>query len=151
MTDNESIYRKHSGELVRFATGLVGPSDAQDVVTDACLRAFQSRHWAGVANRRAYLYRSVLNQARTHHRSTVRRRIREQAGTAPLSQNPPPIDIDVLRAVDKLSVQQRASVFLTYWEDLTPAQVAARLEISEGSAKRHLARARARLKELLDD
>ncbi|MGI9647609.1 MAG: RNA polymerase sigma factor [Acidimicrobiia bacterium] len=151
MTDNEDIYRKHSGELVRFATGLVGPADAQDVVTDACLRAFQSRHWAGVANRRAYLYRSVVNQARTHHRSTIRRRIREQAGAVPLSHNPSPIDIDVLRAVDKLSIQQRASVFLTYWEDLTPSQVAARLDISEGSVKRHLARARARLKELLDD
>lgn len=25
MTDNEDAYRKHSGELVRFATGLVGP------------------------------------------------------------------------------------------------------------------------------
>jgi RNA polymerase sigma factor (sigma-70 family) len=59
------------------------------------------------------------------------------------------VDVDVLAAVDKLSVQQRASVVLTYWEDLTPAEVAARLGISEGSVKRHLARARARLKELL--
>ncbi|MDH3607583.1 MAG: RNA polymerase sigma factor [Acidimicrobiia bacterium] len=151
MTENEDIYRKHSEELVRFATGLVGPFDAQDVVTDACLRAFQSRHWAGVSNRRAYLYRSVLNQARSHHRSTMRRRIREQSNAQPLTVTPSPIDIDVLRAIDQLSIQQRASVFLTYWEDLRPAEVAARLSISEGSVKRHLARARARLKELLHD
>lgn len=151
MPDNEDIYRKHSTELVRFATGLVGPFDAQDVVTDACLRAFQSRNWDAVTNRRAYLYRSVLNQARTHHRSTMRRRIREQATAGPDAVDPSPVDLDVLRAVDKLSVQQRASVFLTYWEDLTPADVAARLGISEGSVKRHLARARARLKELLHD
>jgi hypothetical protein len=45
MTDNEDIYRKHCEELVRFATGLVGPFDAHDVVTEACLRAFQSRSW----------------------------------------------------------------------------------------------------------
>lgn len=151
MPDNEDIYRKHSTELVRFATGLVGPFDAQDVVTEACLRAFQSRNWDAVTNRRAYLYRSVLNQARTHHRSTMRRRIREQATAGPDAVDPSPVDLDVLRAVDKLSVQQRASVFLTYWEDLTPADVAARLGISEGSVKRHLARARARLKELLHD
>lgn len=151
MPDNEEIYRKHSGELVRFATGLVGPFDAQDVVTDACLRAFQSRGWDGVTNHRAYLYRTVLNQARSHHRSTIRRRIREHTTAAPGSVTPTPVDIDVLRALDKLSVQQRASVFLTYWEDLTPAQVAGRLGISEGSVKRHLARARARLKELLHD
>jgi RNA polymerase sigma-70 factor (ECF subfamily) len=61
------------------------------------------------------------------------------------------VDVDVLAAVDKLSVQQRASVVLTYWEDLTPAEVGSRLGISEGSVKRHLARARARLKELLDE
>ena len=151
MTDNEDLYRKHSTELTRFATGLVGPFDAPDVVTDACLRAFGSRGWEKVTNRRAYLYRSVLNQARSHHRSTMRRRIREHAAAGPVSVNVTPIDLDVLRAVDKLSMQQRASVFLTYWEDLTPAQVAVRLRISEGSVKRHLARARARLKELLDD
>jgi RNA polymerase sigma-70 factor (ECF subfamily) len=61
------------------------------------------------------------------------------------------VDVDVLAAVNKLSVQQRASVVLTYWEDLTPAEVGSRLGISEGSVKRHLARARARLKELLDE
>ena len=151
MPDNEDIYRKHSGELVRFATGLVGPFDAQDVVTDACLRSFQSRNWESVTNRRAYLYRSVLNQARSHHRTAIRRRLREQAAAGPASVDPSPVDLDVLRAIDKLSIQQRASVFLTYWEDLTPAQVAARLGVSEGSVKRHLARARARLKELLHD
>jgi RNA polymerase sigma-70 factor (ECF subfamily) len=64
---------------------------------------------------------------------------------------PMEVDVDVLAAVNKLSVQQRASVVLTYWEDLTPAQIASRLGISEGSVKRHLARARARLRELLDD
>lgn len=61
------------------------------------------------------------------------------------------VDVDVLAAVKKLSVQQRASVVLTYWEDLTPAEVGSRLGISEGTVKRHLARARVRLKELLDE
>ena len=60
------------------------------------------------------------------------------------------VDVDVLAAVDRLSVQQRASVVLTYWEDLSPSEVAFRLGITEGSVKRHLARARSRLKELLD-
>jgi RNA polymerase sigma factor (sigma-70 family) len=146
---DEEIYRKYADDLVRFATGLVGPFDAPDVVTDACLRAFRSDGWRDVANHRAYLYRTVLNQARSHHRSTLRRRIREMRTAMPEVAMPLEVDVDVLAAVDKLSVQQRASVVLTYWEDLTPAEVAARLSISEGSVKRHLARARARLKELL--
>ncbi len=150
MTDEE-IYRKYSDDLVRFATGLVGPFDAPDVVTDACLRAFGAQSWPTVANHRAYLYRSVLNQARSHHRSTLRRRVRELRAAAPEVAASPEVDVDVLAAVDKLSVQQRASVVLTYWEDLSPTEVASRLGISEGSVKRHLSRARSRLKELLHD
>jgi len=150
MTDEE-IYRKYADDLVRFATGVVGPFDAPDVVTDACLRAFGSKAWPTVTNHRAYLYRSVLNQARSHHRSTLRRRVREMRAALPEHTHLNEADLDVLAAVDRLSVQQRASVVLTYWEDLAPAHVAARLGVSEGSVKRHLARARSRLKELLDD
>ncbi len=148
---NEEIYRKYADDLVRFATGLVGPFDASDVVTDACLRTFGSPSWHDVTNPRAYLYRSVLNQARSHHRSTLRRRVREQRAAVADATVPVEVDVDVLAAVDKLSVQQRASVVLTYWEDLAPSEVALRLGVSEGSVKRHLARARSKLKELLDE
>jgi RNA polymerase sigma-70 factor (ECF subfamily) len=150
MTDEE-IYRKHADELVRFATGLVGPFDAQDVVTDSCLRAFGSKDWRGVSNHRAYLYRTVLNRARSQHRSTLRRRVREMRAAPREQIAPVEVDVDVLTAVDKLSLQQRAAVVLTYWEDLRPDEVASRLGISEGSVKRHLARARSRLRELLDE
>lgn len=150
MTDKEETYRKHADELVRFATGLVGPADAPDVVTDACLRAFGSRQWDSVRNHRAYLYRSVLNEARSHHRSTMRRRVREWKTSTPEHLPPAYVDVDVLEAVEKLSVRQRAVVVLTYWEDLSPDEVARILGVSEGSVKRHLARARSRLKELLD-
>ena len=135
---------------MRFATGLVGPFDAQDVVTDACLRAFGAKGWRDVANHRAYLYRSVVNQAHSHHRSTLRRRLREAKSAPPEEVPVTETDLDVLAAVDRLSVQQRAAVILTYWEDLAPGEVAARLGISSGSVKRHLARARSRLREYLD-
>jgi RNA polymerase sigma-70 factor (ECF subfamily) len=150
VTAEEEIYRKHADELVRFATGLVGPFDAQDVVAEACLRAFQSSGWSSVGNPRAYLYRTVLNEARAHHRSTLRRRLRETrtATTTTVELTTP--DLDVLEAVAKLSVRQRAAVMLTYWEDLPAGDVAARLGVSVGSVKRHLARARARLKEQLN-
>jgi RNA polymerase sigma factor (sigma-70 family) len=149
MTDEE-IFRKYADDLVRFATGLVGPFDAQDVVTDACLRAFGATGWRQVANHRAYLYRTVVNQAHSHHRSTLRRRLREMRSATPEEARMTEADLDVLAAVDRLSVQQRAAVILTYWEDLPPNEVAARLGMSSGSVKRHLARARSRLREYLD-
>jgi RNA polymerase sigma-70 factor (ECF subfamily) len=149
--DNEAVYRSYSEELTRYATGLVGPFDASDVVTDACLKAFETRNWPDVVDRRAYLYRTVLNVANDHHRQTLSRRLREMK-TAAREDLPDPtatVDIEVLDAVARLSVQQRAAVFLTYWEDLPPDAVAKRMGVSTGTVKRHLARARRRLGELL--
>ena len=57
----------------------------------------------------------------------------------------------VLAAVLGLSVQQRACVYLTYWEDLSAGQVGERLDLGEGTVKKYLARARARLREVLDE
>jgi len=100
MTDEE-IYRKYADDLVRFATGLVGPFDAPDVVTDACLRSFRSDGWHDVANHRAYLYRSVLNQARSHHRTTLRRRVREMRTAT--TETAMPVEIDVTNPDHRLA------------------------------------------------
>ncbi len=147
--DNEQIYRDYSSELTRYATGLVGPFDAADVVTDACLKAFSSKSWHDVMNHRAYLYRTVLTVATDHHRSTLTRRVREMKTAGPEAAAPQEIDVDVLAAVNRLSMQQRAVVLLTYWADLPVETVADRMGISTGAVKRHLARARKRLQEWL--
>lgn len=144
--DNEQVYRSYAVELTRYATALVGPADAADVVTDACLRAFDSKRWPEVSNRRAYLYRTVLSVANDHHRSTLSRRLRELK-TADRDAAPPvEVDVDVLAAVERLSVRQRAAIVLTYWADLPVEAVADRMGVSPGAVKRHLARARKQLK-----
>jgi RNA polymerase sigma-70 factor (ECF subfamily) len=58
---------------------------------------------------------------------------------------------DVQRAVEKLSVRQRAVVYLTYWEDMTNQMAANYLGISAGSVRRHLARAKTHLRRELYD
>lgn len=147
--NNEEIYRSYAEELTRYATGLVGPFDAADVVTDACLKAFSAKSWPDVLNRRAYLYRTVFSVAKDHHRSTLSRRLREMKTAIPEAVNPQDIDVDVLRAIERLSMQQRAVVLLTYWADLKPEIVADRMGITTGAVKSHLARARKRLQEWL--
>jgi DNA-directed RNA polymerase specialized sigma24 family protein len=67
LSDAET-YEKFAGELVRFATGLVGPSDAADVAADAFVRVLGSRSWPDVGEQRAYLYRALLNEVRMRHR-----------------------------------------------------------------------------------
>jgi RNA polymerase sigma factor (sigma-70 family) len=142
---------KHADELTRFATGVVGPSEAPDVVAGAFLHCVVSRRWPTVSDRRAYLYRAVLNEALATRRSLTRRRQRDRHAilAEPVSDYAP--SYEVLDAVRRLSVRQRAVVVLTYWQDLEPASVAGLLGISEGAVRRHLARARAHLREYLDD
>jgi RNA polymerase sigma-70 factor (ECF subfamily) len=144
------VYRKHAEELTRFATGLVGPSHAADMVSEAVLRCLGSARWPQVAEKRAYLYRSVYNEAARFHRSTSRRRSREERAAQPESVEPPAVRPEVLSAVARLSVRQRAVIVLTYWDDLDSASIARLLDISDGSVRRHLARGRSRLKEALD-
>lgn len=50
-----------------------------------------------------------------------------------------------------LSDQQAAVVFLTYWSDLRPVEVADVLGVREGTVRKQLARARKRLREVFDD
>ena len=144
------VYRKHADDLIRFATGLVGPSDASDIVSDAFLSCLNSAGWRTVAEKRSYLYRSVYNKAAEFHRSSTRRRSRETlAGATESLYEGPELRPEVLTAVFTLSIRQRAVIVLTYWEDLAPASIATLMDISEGSVRRHLARGRSRLKEAL--
>lgn len=145
------IYRSHAPELVRFANSLVGPSDAPDVVSSAVLKAFTSKSWSDVENHRAYLYRAVLNEVRSQHRATMRRKARELRAAPPQITEMPEVRPDVLEALGQLSTRQRAVSYLTYFEDLDESSVAERLGISPGSVRQHLGRARNKLRVILDE
>ena len=150
MDDQDAEFlEKHADELTRFATAVVGPSEAPDVVSEAFLHCVASRRWPTLSDRRAYLYRAVLNEALATHRSLTRRRQRDRHAILAERVSDDAPNYEVLDAVARLSVRQRAVVILTYWQDLVPASVAALLGISEGAVRRHLARARAHLKEYL--
>ena len=148
----ELAYRRHAAELTRYATVLVGPNDASDVVTDAMIRVFSSAlDMSAVANMRALLFRAVYHAVIDHQRSAARRRRREarfeQQGDRPLTES----SFDARAVLGVLTVQQRTVVFLTYWCDQTPGDIAVVLGVSDGTVRKQLARARARLREVLDD
>lgn len=149
VVDSSEVYRRHADELVRYATALVGPADAPDVVVDAVVSAFESLAWPTVENQRAYLYRAVLNRSLSVRRSDARRVARELRVAGSESVAAGESSLDAQRALANLSPQQRAVVYLTYWEDLTPAQVAALLDVSEGTVRKQLARAREQLRRIL--
>ena len=144
-----AIYAAYAPELVRFATGLIGPTDAADVVADAFVALLTAPVWAEAENHRALLYRRVLFEARSRVRSAQRRRFREDRAERVTTVEFPDLRPDIAAAVLRLSPQQRAVVVLSYWQDLTPTAVADLLDISEGAVRKHLARARAHLRRVL--
>lgn len=146
---DEEIYGKYADELLRFAATLVGPSLAEDVMAHAVLRAFAAPGWPDVVNHRAYLYRTVLNEARQLGRATKRRILREERVASAEHVDGVGVRAEVLDAMRRLDLRQRAVIFLTYWADLAIDGVAATLEVSASTVERDLRAARAELKELL--
>lgn len=156
--DVGELYELHASDLTRFATVLVGPSDAADVVSDAMVGVLTSSSTAHVRNERSYLFRAVANAANSLHRSAGRRRRRElQVVSTTSSAVPEDQPAAVGRSVaarevlGRLSEQQRVVVFLAYWMDLPAPEIAETLGVSEGTVRKQLARGRERLRRLLDD
>jgi len=146
------VYEKYSHDLIRFATGLAGPDDGPDLVSAAMLSVLWSQSWDQVQNPRAYLYRAVLNEARKSYKTAMRRAGAEARAAVPAGGTPArDVEPEILEAVGSLSVRQRAVVFLAYWEDLRPAEIARRLDLSESTVHRYLSRAESRLRRLLHD
>lgn len=147
----EEAYRKWGDDLVRFSTALVGPADAPDLVAEAFANVLARGDcaWATVVEPRGYLYRAVTNAARMSARGGARRRARELRWSDGGIIGELLSDSEVRQSLDRLSVQQRAVTYLTYWHDLSPSAIASLLSISEGTVKRQLARARSTLREVL--
>ena len=148
-TIDEDLWRQHADELLRFATVLVGPTDAYDVVADVMLRAAPHVSSPAVVNKRAYLFRAVANRVTDQRRSQLRRWRRDLAAVGPASTAQPDDFADVRRAVATLSPMQRAVVYFTYWEDLPERAIAEMLQLSPGTVHHALDRARAILRKAL--
>jgi len=146
----EELYVRLAPELIRFATSLVGPSQAEDLLGSTVAKAIASTRWDRIDNKRAYLYRMLVNEAHKSRRSAGRRSERELRvvhGDAVEMERG--LDPDVLAALKRLSVRQRAVIHLTYWADLTPAQVADTIGTSLRTVERELTNARTRLETML--
>lgn len=145
MDDSDAeVYRKHKDDLVRYAAALVGPDSAEDVVATVVLRILARRTLADLDDARPYLFRAVLNEART---LVGRRRPAVVFESRNMQVDPQP---EVLAAVQRLPVRQRAATFLVYWGDLSIEQTAHLMGTRPGTVKRYLHLARNTLRGVLD-
>ena len=151
--DDVDTYRRHATELIRYATVLVGPDDAPDVVTDAVLAAFAR---TAVAGRREPAGLPRIGRCSPAACRTVVRPPGAGGGrtSSPCARPPasrPPTRRSTPTAPSPRSARSSApSIYLTYWEDQSPAQIADLLDVSEGAVRKQLARARDHLRRILD-
>ena len=143
--ENAAIWQEHCRELIRYATVLVGPDHAEDVVSSVVERVLRRPGGlVGLNDPRPYLFKAVLNQSRNHHRAV--------AHAAPWADGvvlPSEVRPEVVTAVAGLPERQRAAAYLTYWRDLPVREVADLMGCRPGTVKRYLHLARQRLRGVL--
>lgn len=141
----DEFYRAQFPKLVPLARALCGPGIADDIAQEAMLAVY--RNWRRVSEMsapEAWARRTCANMAV----SAFRRRVAELRALVRLER---PVDCPELdqddeafwAAVRELPKRQAQSAALRYLYGLSVAEIAATLEISEGSVKQHLSRARA--------
>jgi RNA polymerase sigma-70 factor (sigma-E family) len=145
----EALLAARGSALRGYAYLLTGdPTTAGDLVQEALTRVFGRRRVGGdIDQLEGYVRRAMLNQYVDSHR-----RLARWNATRHLLVDPPHHDYDrvaiadeVRGALETLSPRQRACVVLRYYEDLTVTEIAEELGCAEGTVKRHLADARAKL------
>ncbi|HDK44890.1 MAG TPA: sigma-70 family RNA polymerase sigma factor [Actinobacteria bacterium] len=138
---NAEIYSKYRYELLRYATALVGPSHADDVVSTVVLKTIRRRSLDELENPRGYLLKGILNEARGWSRRQNHTRVPHM-----IERTTPPDLGEVVDAVRRLSVQQRAATYLHYWESVPVVEIAEIMGIGVGTVKRYLFLAQRHLK-----
>jgi RNA polymerase sigma-70 factor (ECF subfamily) len=145
------LVRAREGALLRYAYLLCGDhAEAADLVQEGLLRAFQRTRLGSDLDRvEAYVRAAILRCYVDGWRRQARwRRVRHLflGSDRTESADHPVVERDSIRAaLSALSPRQRACVVLRFYEDLPVADIAAQLGCGEGTVKRHLSEALARL------
>ena len=148
----DDFYRAQFPRLVPLARALCGPAIADDIAQEAMLAAY--RNWRRVgemAAPEAWVRRTCANLAV----SAFRRRMSELKALVRIGRA---VDVPALNADDEafwvavrtLPKRQAQVAALRYLYEMPVHEIATTLEISDGSVKQHLSRARSVLIKQLD-
>ena len=144
--ENAAINENWKGCFSQFAPGLLlfarqwvrSPADAEDIVQEAFVKFWRRNH---SIDNRALLYATVRSIAFDFIRRDSRRARREQVAFAESDESIGPqfeFEDDEQRALaaamDRLPHDQREVLVMKIWNELTFAEIAAALEISQNTA-----------------
>jgi len=146
------FYRAHAARVYKALAVTLGNDDlAQEAVNEAMTRAYA--HWQRVSrldNPAGWVFRVAFNWA-----TSWWRKVRREQGVLTDARHPrvEPTDPAVLAARDalkELALAQRTVVVCRVLLDMSTAETAAALRISEGTVKSRLSRGLAALRVALD-
>ena len=150
MDSDAKAYQELRFELTRFATALIGPSEAEDVVADVVVRVLERPGGlAGLKDPRPYLVKAIINEAR----SRFRKRQRFDDRPVRLEADSPQADYrdQLVEVVSLLPPRQRAATFLVYWEGHTSVSAAELMGCRPATVRRYLHLAHRKLEEMIDE
>ena len=152
--DFDDTFRRWYGPMVRSLSVAAGDREvAADCVQDAFTRAYV--RWSRVSRLEdppGWIRHVAVNRLRDHFRKVERgRRAVERLGPQIPQQVAPPSEPDDLAwLLSTLPVQQRIAAALFYVDELSVAEVAAAMELSDGAVKYQLHAARKTLRASLE-
>lgn len=157
------LYDQHAARLFAVCVGLTGARQAAaELVQDTFVRAWEKLHtYRGEAAFSTWLHRIAVNvmleQERAHRRRTMRvasdgdlPRTPEGVTDAPVSPRDVIGAVDLEQAIARLPEGCRRVFILHDIVGYAHAEIAAQLDLAEGTCKAHLFRARRLLRGMLD-
>ncbi|MGE0877759.1 MAG: sigma-70 family RNA polymerase sigma factor [Acidimicrobiia bacterium] len=153
-TDFDALFETAYPSLVRALTMACGDAEvAADAVQDAFVKAhLRWRRISTYDDPAGWVRRVAINRINDHFRREARGE-RARRRMAPLHEDaamPEPLP-DLAGALRRLPPQQRLAMSLYYLNELSVAQVASAMQLSEGAVKYHLHQGRAGLRPLIGD
>lgn len=150
-----ALIHRNSRFVYRVAYALLrNQQDSEDVVQDTFLKLFRSHAWKSMNDERAFLarttYRLALDRLPKRNFDSLELEI---ASTSPgPEQSAVSVNLEqiVHRMIDALPEELRQVLVLSAIEELNSRQIAAILEMSEGTVRTRLMRARQLLREKLE-
>jgi RNA polymerase sigma-70 factor (ECF subfamily) len=150
----DDVFRMHYARLVRALTLVSGSREAAaDAVQEAFVKAHL--HWGRIRRYDdpvGWIRRVAINRLRDDHRRAVRKqqavdRLASEQSTVVSPEEPHDADLQWMLA--QLPRQQRLALALFYVDELTVAEVARAMRLSDGAVKFHLHQGRERLRQIL--
>lgn len=144
--DFDDFYRGHASSLLRLCfLASLNREAAADATQEAMTRAW--KHWADISgsNPGAWVRTVALNLCRSRWRRIAREaRLLPRMYTLEAARDSFP-NPELYAALRRLPARQREAIALYYFVDLSIAECALAMSLSEGAVKSHLARGRERL------